>query len=99
MGVNTYVDYRVSVGLVGRVLQYIGLAPLAPLLAALYYGESPVPFVATSAVMLAVGLLFERVLGREGDLGRREAFLLVSLAWLVVPLGLARFAFSRGDLV
>ncbi|MFC6736048.1 TrkH family potassium uptake protein [Halolamina salina] len=83
---NTHVEYRVSVGFVGQVLQYIGLAPLVPLLAALYYGESILPFVVTSAVMLAVGLLFERVLGREGELGRREAFLLVSLAWLAVPL-------------
>ena len=83
---TTYVEYRVSVGFLGRVLQYLGLAPLVPLLAALYYGESPVPFVATSAVMLGTGLLFDRLLGREGDLGRREAFLLVSLAWLVVPL-------------
>jgi len=86
LDLSTYVEYRVSVGFVGQVLQYIGLAPLVPLLAALYYGESPLPFVATSALMLVVGLLFERVLGREGDLDRREAFLLVSLAWLVVPL-------------
>ncbi len=82
---NTYVDYRVSVGFVGRVLKYLGVTPIAPLLAALYYGESPVPFVATSAVMLGAGLLFE-LLGSDDELGRREAFLLVSLAWLVVPL-------------
>jgi trk system potassium uptake protein TrkH len=82
---GTYVEYRVSVGFLGRVLQYLGLAPLLPLLAALYYGESVVPFVATSAVMLAAGLLCQR-LGSDEDLGRREAFLLVSLAWLVVPL-------------
>ncbi|MFW5938932.1 MAG: TrkH family potassium uptake protein [Halolamina sp.] len=82
---QTYVDYRVSVAFVGRVLTYLGVTPIVPLLAALYYGESPVPFVATSAVMLGTGLLFD-YLGSDGDLGRREAFLLVSLAWLVVPL-------------
>ncbi|AZH24915.1 TrkH family potassium uptake protein [Haloplanus aerogenes] len=82
---RAYVDYRVTVAYVGTVLKYIGVTPAFPLVLALYYGEDPVPFVATSVVMIGSGALLERVRG-DGDLGNREAFLLVSLAWLVVPL-------------
>ena len=82
---NKYVDYQVSVAYVGTVLKYIGVVPVIPLALAFYYGENPVPFVATSAVMVGAGVLFEQA--HDGsELGNREAFLLVSLAWLVVPL-------------
>ncbi|MFB6156831.1 MAG: potassium transporter TrkG, partial [Haloferacaceae archaeon] len=81
---NAYVDYRVSVALVGTVLKYLGVAPLLPLVLSVAYGEDPLPFVVTAAVMVGVGGLLERV--HDGNaLGNREAFLLVSLAWLVVP--------------
>ena len=82
---RTYVDYRVSVALVGTVLKYIGVTPAFPLVLALAYGEDPTPFIATSVVMIGGGTLLERLRG-DGELGNREAFLLVSLAWLVVPL-------------
>jgi trk system potassium uptake protein TrkH len=82
---KTYVDYRTSLGFVGSILKYLAVAPLLPLLVALYYGETPVPFLATSGVMLGLGLALERL--RSGpDIGNREAFLLVSVTWLVVPL-------------
>ncbi|QCC49217.1 TrkH family potassium uptake protein [Halobellus limi] len=82
---ETYVDYRVSIAYVGTVLKYLGVTPLFPLVLALYYGEDPLPFVATSVVMIGFGALLER-LDQRNDLGNREAFLLVSLAWLLVPL-------------
>ncbi|NIC00026.1 TrkH family potassium uptake protein [Halobacterium sp. R2-5] len=82
---STYVDYRVSVAYVGTVLKYIGVTPLFPLALALYYGEDPLPFLAGSVVMVGLGALLERA-DTGGELGNREAFLLVSLSWLVVPL-------------
>ncbi|MFT4891075.1 MAG: trk system potassium uptake protein TrkH [Halobacteriales archaeon] len=82
---GTYVDYRVSVAYVGTVLKYIGVAPAFPLVLALYYGEDPVPFVVTIAVMIGGGVLLEWF-DTGAELGDREAFLLVSLAWLIVPL-------------
>lgn len=82
---STYVDYRVSIRSVGTVLKYLGVTPLMPLVVALYFGESPIPFLAGSAVMIGGGALLEQV-GEEGELGNREAFLLVSLAWLGVPI-------------
>jgi trk system potassium uptake protein TrkH len=80
-----YVDYRSSLSFIGRVLRYLGVAPLFPALVALYYGESLLPFVATSGVMFGLGVGLER-LRPDPDLGHREAFLFVSLTWLVVPL-------------
>ncbi|QZY00218.1 TrkH family potassium uptake protein [Halobaculum rubrum] len=82
---STHVNYRVSVAYVGTVLKYIGVTPLFPLLLALYYGEDPLPFVATSVVMVGAGTLMEQVRD-NGELGNREGFLLVSLAWLLVPV-------------
>ncbi|KTG14799.1 TrkH family potassium uptake protein [Haloferax profundi] len=82
---TTYVDYRTSLGFLGSVIKYMALPPLLPIAVALYYGESPVPFVVTMAVMVLVGVGLER-LQSDPDLGHREAFLLVSLTWLAVPL-------------
>nr|WP_235063419.1 TrkH family potassium uptake protein [Candidatus Halobonum tyrrellensis] len=63
----------------------MAVAPLFPAVVALYYGETPLPFVLTAAVMGGGGLALERL--RSGpELGDREAFLLVSLTWLVLPL-------------
>ncbi|MFC5369212.1 TrkH family potassium uptake protein [Salinirubrum litoreum] len=83
--VNIRVDYRVSLAYVGAVLEYLGVTPAFPFVLALYYGEDPLPFVVTSFVMIGSGALLKRV-DSGGNLGNREAFLLVSLAWLVVPL-------------
>ncbi|MFB6205505.1 MAG: TrkH family potassium uptake protein [Haloglomus sp.] len=80
-----YVDYQVSLSYVGTVLKYLGVTPLFPLALALFYGDDPLPFIVTSAVMVVTGALLERFT-HDGELGNREAFLLVSLAWLVVPV-------------
>jgi trk system potassium uptake protein TrkH len=82
---NGYVDYRVSVAFIGTVLKFLAIAPLFPLVLALYYGENPVPFLVTSAVMTGLGFGFEQV-RQDGELGNREAFLVVALSWLVIPL-------------
>ncbi|MFD1514860.1 TrkH family potassium uptake protein [Halomarina rubra] len=84
-GRRTVVDYRTSLGYLGRILKYLAVTPLLPLVVALYYDENLLPFLAAIAVMLGLGLALER-LDPNPDLGHREAFLLVSLTWLVVPI-------------
>ncbi|NHN61365.1 MULTISPECIES: TrkH family potassium uptake protein [Halorussus] len=79
------IGYTSSLAFLGRTLKYLSVTPLLPTLVALYYGESPVPFLATSGVMIGLGLALER-LQSEPNLGHREAFLFVSLTWFVVPL-------------
>ena len=80
-----YVDYKTSLSFVGTVLKYLAIAPLLPVGVALYYGESPLPFLVTTAAMAALGVGLER-LRSDAELGHREGFLLVSLTWFAVPL-------------
>jgi trk system potassium uptake protein TrkH len=79
------VDWRVSVGLVGTVYRYLTVPLLAPVGVALGYGENPLPFLLTILAAVAVGTALEWQ-APDDDLGPREAFLLVSLTWLAVPL-------------
>ena len=78
------VAWRTSLGLLGTVLQALSVPIAAVLAVALYYGEPTIPF----AVPLVGALALGTGLGRfEGDnLGPREAFLLVALAWLSIAL-------------
>jgi trk system potassium uptake protein TrkH len=78
------VDWRASLDLTGRVLLYLAGPLCFPLLVAVYYGESTVPFLAAIAVTLLVGLVMRKLPGNPGNLGPREAFLAVSLIWLLV---------------
>ncbi|MFC7098566.1 TrkH family potassium uptake protein [Halobaculum marinum] len=80
---NLRVEYRASLSLVGTVVRYLSVPLSAPLLVALYYGESVAPFVVTIALALGVGTALER-LDPEPDMGAREGFLMVALTWLAV---------------
>jgi trk system potassium uptake protein TrkH len=80
-----YVDVRASLRVVGSVLTRIALAPLLPAVVALYYGESPLPFLAMAVVAFGLGVGLERLHPRT-EIGHRETFLVVSLTWLVVPI-------------
>ncbi|WP_144920997.1 TrkH family potassium uptake protein [Halorubrum salsamenti] len=78
------VGWRASVGLTGDVLAALPIPLAFPLLIALYYGESPLPFLAAIAVSLALGAAFRSVQDPAVDLGPREAFLAVALIWFLV---------------
>jgi len=82
---GSHVNVAASLGFLGRILRYMALAPLFPTAVALFYGEDPVPFLATSAAMVAAGVPLEG-LRADDEFGHREAFLLVSLTWLVLPV-------------
>jgi trk system potassium uptake protein TrkH len=78
------VGWRASVGLTGDVLAALPVPLAFPLLIAVYYGESPVPFLAAIAVSLALGAAFRWTRDPAEDLGPREAFLAVALIWFLV---------------
>ncbi|OLZ40887.1 potassium transporter TrkH [Natrinema saccharevitans] len=80
-----HVDVRSSFSLLGTVLKYLSPTLLVPTAVALLYRESPLPFLVALVVAITVGTGLER-LEPEPDLEHREAFLMVSLTWLVVPL-------------
>jgi trk system potassium uptake protein TrkH len=78
------VDVRTSASLLGTILQALS-GPLAALVGiALVYGDPPLPFVVPTVLSLAVGTGLKRF--ERTDLGPREAFLLVAIAWLAVAL-------------
>jgi len=78
------VDWRASAGLTGDVLVYLTIPLVFPLLVALYYRESPLPFLAAIATALALGWGLRSLRDPDEDLGPREAFLAVASIWLVV---------------
>ena len=81
---NIRVGWRASVGLTGEVLIYLA-GPLAfPLVLALYYGESVLPFVAAIVVSVSLGGYFRYLSDPDENLGPREAFLAVAMIWLLV---------------
>ncbi len=78
------VDWRASLDLTGRVLLYLAVPLTFPLLLAVWYGESVLPFVAAIATTVLLGGGFRSLPGDPGDLGPREAFLAVATIWFLV---------------
>lgn len=79
------VEWRASVGLLGSILKWIAVPLAFPLLLAAYYREPVLPFIVAIVITLMLGEGLER-LRREEEVGGREAFLLVALAWLAVAV-------------
>ncbi|WP_311171305.1 TrkH family potassium uptake protein [Halobellus ordinarius] len=79
------VDVRASLSLVGSVLKYLAVPLCLPLVVALYYGETVVPFVATMVLTIALGVGLER-LEPDPDLRAREGFLMVAVTWGAVAV-------------
>ncbi|MFC7324357.1 TrkH family potassium uptake protein [Halorubrum rutilum] len=75
------VNWKASVGLLGVGIKYLAVTMLVPLVVALAYGEDAGVFLASMALVAAIGFAVERV-DPDPDLGPREALLFVSLAWL-----------------
>ncbi|MDS0298313.1 TrkH family potassium uptake protein [Halogeometricum sp. S1BR25-6] len=79
------VDYRASLSLVGSILKYLAVPLCFPLLVALYYGETVVPFAVTIPLTVVLGAGLER-LDPDPDIRAREGFLMVGLTWLTVAV-------------
>jgi trk system potassium uptake protein TrkH len=82
---NTRVEWRVSLSLVGTILQWLWVPLLLPVSVALVDGTSVVPFAVPMVGALVVGTALER-LTDDDALGEREAFLMVAVTWLGVSL-------------
>ena len=90
------VDVAAALHLVGSLVTYLSLSALAPLAVALWYGESPWPFLGALGITAAVGLGIQRVTRRSSDLvGVREGYLVVALTWLAAAVfGALPYLFS-----
>jgi trk system potassium uptake protein TrkH len=83
--VKLRVDYRASLSLVGSVLKYLSVPLVIPIVTALVYDETILPFVVTIALTVVVGVGLER-LEPDPDILAREGFLMVGMTWLAVSL-------------
>ncbi|WP_280585912.1 TrkH family potassium uptake protein [Halorubrum sp. Boch-26] len=79
------VNWKASVGLLGVGIKYLAVTMLVPLVVAAVYGEDIWVFLASMALVAAIGIAVERV-DPDPDLGPREALLFVSLAWLAAAV-------------
>jgi trk system potassium uptake protein TrkH len=78
------IDVLATLNLVGTLAKYLGLASAFPIGIAVWYWETPVPFVVAGGLTSGLGLALERATsGSAGRVGVREGFLVVSLTWLM----------------
>ena len=77
------VDVSAALNLVGSLIRYFSLAFLFPAVVALLHGETPVPFLAATAVTAGVGVGIGALTQGREHVGIREGFLVVSLTWLL----------------
>jgi len=84
--VRLRVGWRASLALTGSVLLYLTVPLAFPALVAIYYGESLLPFLVAIAVTLALAGAMRTASDPDRNLGPREAFLAVSLIWLLVAI-------------
>lgn len=80
------VDVRGTLGLVGLLSKWLGVAAVYPVVIALLYREPVWPFAAAGTGMFALGWVVQRWAGDTSRVGVREGFLVVALVWLVAPL-------------
>jgi trk system potassium uptake protein TrkH len=80
----TTVDVRSALNVLGAIMQWLAVPLAIPVVVALLYGESVVPYLAAIAITLGVGTALTRF--RRDRINDREAFLTVSLAWLSIAV-------------
>ena len=70
----------------GGLLRFLGLIMAIPLFVAIYYGESPQPFVFAVVITGVTGFLLSYKYHAEGDWKKREGFAIVAFGWLAAAL-------------
>jgi trk system potassium uptake protein TrkH len=86
IGVRLGVDLGATFNLVGGLVKYLSLAPLAPAVVAAGYGESPLPFLLATGIGFLCAWFVERIAQGKRQVGIREGFLVVSLTWLLAAV-------------
>ena len=82
-------NFRIVWRTVGTVLMIEAGLMLLPLVTALVYHESVVPFLIPMAVTALVGFLLSRVKAGRGVFTAREGFVIVGLSWILMSLSAA----------
>ncbi|MFQ5794148.1 MAG: TrkH family potassium uptake protein [Candidatus Bipolaricaulia bacterium] len=77
------VDVRSSLHLIGAIIKWMSLAYLVPFIVALVNRETILPFLIPTLASALLGFALEHRTRESKEIGVREGFLVVSLAWLV----------------
>ena len=83
---GTLMNYRMVWQVLGRVLCIEAALMILPMVTALCYGETPLPFLISAAATGLVGLILWRVRARNAAITAREGFLIVGLSWVFMAL-------------
>jgi trk system potassium uptake protein TrkH len=74
---------KVILSVLGTLLRFLGLMMIVPLLLALYYHESSVPFLIGMGLTEIAGIYLWLRYKSDDDWKLRETFAVVALSWLV----------------
>jgi trk system potassium uptake protein len=77
------VDVSAALNLVGSLVRYLGAAALMPSVFALANDESPWPFLAAGTIVSGGGIALQRLTRGAEEVGMREGYLVICLAWLI----------------
>jgi len=83
------VDLAGSINLIGSLIKYFSVAFALPVVVALWYGETPWPFLVGGAITAVFGGMLELVSVGKERIGAREGYLVVSVLWLLVAAACA----------
>lgn len=79
-------NFRMVWQVLGRVLCINAGLLLLPMIVALCYGESPLPFLISAAMTGLIGLVCWRIHSKSVTITAREGFLIVGLSWVIMAL-------------
>ncbi|MBL7977556.1 MAG: TrkH family potassium uptake protein [Bacteroidetes Order II. Incertae sedis bacterium] len=80
-------NYRIIVGIQGAILLVVGFLMLIPMMVGLGYGDADWwSFGGTAAICISFGVATWNIYRPDEELRIREAFAILTLAWVLVPL-------------
>ncbi len=87
-------NFKLVLRITGMTLLLESAVMVLPMMVALFYGESPLPFLKTILILLVVGLILRSMKAKK-DFFAREGFCTVGLIWLLMgAFGALPFWFS-----
>jgi trk system potassium uptake protein TrkH len=93
------VDLSAAFNMVGSLVKYLGPAALVPTGFALANGEPPWPFLGAGAIVTGGGLAMQRLTRGGEQVGMREGYLVISVAWLIAAVyGTLPYVLAGGQL-
>lgn len=89
-------NYSVIGNTIGKLLKFMGLAILIPMVVALIYRENILPYIFMIAIYEAVGFLLSIKKSKDSRMYAKEATISIALSWIIISLlGALLYVMSR----